>query len=292
MNWLLYAILGAVLAGTSPVLAKSGMRKSNSHLAAALRGTCLFLGAWVMVSQTRSGMNLFAIGSKTLVYLVFSGIATGLVWICLLRALQLGEVVKVVPVVEGSIILDLLIGIFLFHDTVSWNKIIILILLGAGTLMMALKGSGKRSKSGAWIGYAIGAMAFTAVTVVLGRIGISGVNSYFERMVRYGIALILVWLVCFATHGYKGLRSMSFLDGLYLCLSGAAMGGAWYCFYKGYVLGTNAIVELVERFDLVAAVVLGCVFARERLSVRAIFGMIFMMLGFWLLLADLPIIPI
>ena len=292
MNWLLYAILGAVFAGTSPVLAKSGMRKSNSHLAAALRGTFLFFGAWFMVNQTGSGMNFSGIGSTTMVYLVFSGIATGLVWVCLLRALQLGEVVKVVPVAEGSIILDLLVGIFLFHDGINWNKIIILIILGAGTLMMALKSSGRGGKSGAWLGYSIGTMVFTTVTVVLDRIGISGVNSHFERMVRYGIALILVWLVVFATHGYKGLRSMSFLDGLYLCLSGAAMGGAWYCFYKGYVLGTNAVVELVERFDLVAAVVLGCVFMRERLSVRAIFGMLFMMLGFWLLLADLPIIPI
>lgn len=292
MNWLLYAILGAVLAGTSPVLAKSGMRKSNSHLAAALRGTCLFIGAWVMVGQTGAEVNLAGIGSTTFLYLIFSGIATGLVWICLLRALQLGQVVKVVPVIEASIVLDMLVGIFLFKDGVNWNKIIIMIILSAGMLMMAQKSSGRNGKSGAWIGYAIGAMAFTSVTVVLNRIGISGINSYTERMLRYGIALVLVWLVVFATKGYKGLRSMSFLDGLYLCLSGAAMGGAWYCFYKGYLLGTNAIVEIVEYFDLVAAVVLGCVFMRERLSVRAIFGMIFMMLGFWLLLADLPIIPL
>jgi len=85
---------------------------------------------------------------------------------------------------------------------------------------------------------------------------------------------------------------MSFLDGIYLCLSGASMGGAWYCFHLAYVLGADATVEMVEHFDLVAAVVLGCVFMRERLTVRAIFGMIFMMFGFWLLLADLPIIPL
>jgi len=292
MNWLLYAILGAVLAGASPVFAKSGMRKSNSHLAAALRGTFLFLGAWFMVNQTGSGMKLSAIGQNTFLYLIFSGIATGLVWICLLRALQLGEVIKIVPIVEGSIILNLLVGIFLFHDGVNWNKIIILIILSAGTLMMGLKASGRGGKTGAWLGYAIGAMVLTTVTVVLDRIGITGVNDTFERMVRYGIALILVWLVTFATKGYKGLRSMSFLDGVYLCLSGVSMGVAWYCFHKAYVLGTNATVEMVEYFDLVAAVFLGCVFMRERLTVRAIFGMIFMMLGFWLLLADLPIIPL
>ena len=70
------------------------------------------------------------------------------------------------------------------------------------------------------------------------------------------------------------------------------MGAAWYCFHQAYVLGPNATVEFIEYFDLVAAVMLGCVFMRERLTVRAIFGMIFMMLGFWLLGADLPIIPL
>ena len=140
MNWLLYAILGAVLAGASPVFAKSGMRKSNSHLAAALRGTLLFVGALFMVNEAGSGMNLSAIGSTTFMYLIFSGIATGLVWICFVRALQLGEVIKVVPIIEGSIAIDLLVGIFIFHDEVSWNKIVIIaIILGEFVTYKILK---------------------------------------------------------------------------------------------------------------------------------------------------------
>lgn len=292
MNWLLYAILGAVFAGASPVFAKSGMHKSNSHLAAALRGTFLYLSALFIVNMTGTGMHLSQLGQTTFLYLIFSGLVTGAVWICLVRALQLGEVVKVVPVVEASIVLDLLVGIFFYYDSVTWNKIIIIIVLGAGAIMMATKGSGRGGRTGAWLGYAVGAMALTTVTVVLDRIGISGVNNYYDRLVRYGVALIVVWIATFATKGYKGLRSMSFLDGVYLCLSGAAMGGAWYCFQQAYAMGINANVEMVERFDLVAAIVLGCVFMRERLSVRAIFGMIFMMIGFWMLLADLPIIPV
>lgn len=292
MNWLLYAILGAVLAGASPVFAKSGMHKSNSHLAAALRGTFLYLSALFIVNMTGTGMHLSQLGQTTFLYLVFSGLATGGVWICLVRALQLGEVVKVVPVIEGSIVLNLLVGIFFFYDGITWNKIIILILLGTGTIMMATKGTGRGGRTGAWLGYAVGAMALTTATVVLDRIGISGVNSYYERLVQYGVALIVVWIATFATKGYKGLRFMSFLDGVYLCLSGAAMGGAWYCFQMAYAMGINVKVEMVEHFDLVAAIVLGCVFMRERLSIRAIFGMIFMTIGFWMLLADLPVIPI
>lgn len=291
MNWLLYAILGAVLAGLSPVLAKSGMHKSNSHLAAALRGTFLYLSALYMVKLNGTGMHLSALGTTNLWYLLLSGVVTGAVWICLLRTLQLGDVVKAVPIMEASVVLNMLVGIFVFHDSITWNKIIIMTVLAIGTVMMAMRGSGRGAKTRAWLGYAVGAMAFTTLTVVLERIGISGVNSDYSRLFRYAAALILVWLVTFATKGYYGLRSMSFLDGVYLCLSGAVMGMAWYCFHKAYQMGISAKVEFVECFDLVAAVVLGCVFLRERLSVRAIFGMLFMMFGFWLILADLPIIP-
>ena len=292
MNWLLYAILGAILAGVSPVFAKSGMRKSSAYLAAALRGTFIFLSALFMVNLTGTEQNLTKLGQQTLLYLIFSGIVTAIVWICLLRALQLGEVIKVVPIVEGTTALNLLVGIFLFEQALNWNKIAILIAFVVGILMMCTKGSTRGQRTGVWIGYAIGAMALTTVTVIFERIGYSGVNTYYERLVRYGVALIVVWVVTVATKGYKGLRAMSFLDGLYLCFSGAAIGGAWYCFYKAYALGINASVELVEKFDLVAAVVLGCVFLRERLSIRAIFGLILMMTGFWLLLADLPVIPL
>lgn len=292
MSWLLYAILGAVLAGASPVFAKSGMRKSNTYLAAAIRGTLLFIAAWVMVKITGQNMSLAGLGRTTFIYLIFSGIATGLVWICLLNALQTGEVIRVVPVVEASIILNMLVGIIFFKDALNWNKIIILGIFIVGIIMVVTRSSGGRGSKRAWLGHAFGAMAFTTVTVVLDRIGISGVGSNYERLVRYGVALILVWIITFATGGYKGLRAMSFLDGIYLCCSGAAMGGAWYCFHIAYVYGTNATVEMVERFDLVAAVVLGCVFMRERLSVRAVFGLIFMMAGFLLLLINLPIIPL
>ena len=292
MSWLLYAILGVVLAGASPVFAKSGMRKSNTFLAAAIRGTLLFIAPWFMVRITGQNQSLSALGQTTFIYLIFSGIATGAVWVCFLNALQTGEVIRVVPVVEASIILDMLVGIIFFKDVLTWNKIIILILLIAGIVMVVIRSSKGKGGRRAWLGYALGAMILTSVTVFLGRIGISGVNASYERLIQYGIAFVVVWIATFATGGYKGLRAMSFLDGVYLCFSGLAMGAAWYCLHLAYVYGINASVAMVERFDLVAAVVLGCVFMRERLSIRAIFGLIFMMAGFLLLLVDWPTIPL
>ncbi len=292
MNWLLYAILGVVFAGASPVFAKSGMRKSNANLAAALRGTMLFLAAWFMAGITGSGISLSSLGQTTFLYLIFSGIATGIVWVCFLRALQLGDVIKVVPVIEGSMIIDLLVGMIVFRDAVTWNKIIIIIILIAGVVMMAFRSFGRGGRHGSWIGYALAAMVFTSVITALDRIGSAGIDSYGERLIRYGVALIITWILTFATGGYKGLRAMSFLDGIYLCLSGLFLGGAWYCFFQAYILGKNSTVEIIEQFDLVAAVMLGSVFMRERTSIGSVFGMLFMMLGFILLLLDLPVIPV
>ncbi len=292
MNWLLYAIVGVVLMGASYVFAKSGMRKSNANLAAALRGTVLFLAAWFMVSVTGSEVALTKLGQTTLLYLIFSGISTGVIWVCLLRALQLGDVIKVVPVVEGSLIIDLLVGMIFFHDAVTWNKIIILVILIAGVVMMVLRNSGRGGKHGTWIRYAIVAMVLTSVTVVFDRVGISEVNSYSQRLIQYAVALVVVWVLTFATGGYKGLRAMSFLDGIYLCISGLCMGAAWFCFFHAYISGTHTTVEMIEQFDLVATVILGCVFLRERTSLRSVFGMILMMLGFLLLLMELPVIPV
>lgn len=292
MNWLLYAVLGVALAGASPVFAKSGMRKSNANLAAALRGTILFVAAWIMASITQSVVPLYKIGQTSFVYLIFSGLAIGVVWVCLLRALQLGDVIKVVPIIEGSVALDLLIGMIVFHDAVTWNKIVFIILLVAGMVMMSVRNSGRGGRRGNWIGYALAAMIFTSVVVVLDRIGIVGVNSYGERLIQYAVAMIVVWILTFATGGYKGLRSMSFLDGVYICLSGLCAGGAWYCFFYAYLLGKNSTVQMIEPFDLVAAVMLGCVFLRERTTLRFVFGMLFMMLGFILMLLDIPVIPV
>ena len=288
MNWLIYAIIGVVLAGASPVLAKSGLRKSNGNLAAALRGTVLLLGAWMIVQFTGQYQSLAGIGATTLIYLIFSGIATGLVWIFFIKALKTGDVVRVIPVIEASIILDILVGLIFFKEVLTWNSIIILAMFVIGLLMVLIRTKGKGKKR-AWLWPALIAMALTTVTGTLGRIGISGVTSDFERLIRYSIALILVWTVTLVTGGYKGLRSISFLDGLYLCLSGAAMAGAWYCLHVAYATGNDVAVAIIERFDMVAAVVLGCVFMRERLSVRAIFGLIFMMAGFLLLLMNLPV---
>lgn len=291
MSWILYAIIGVVLAGASPVLAKSGLRKSNGNLAAAIRGTVLVIGAWVLVGLTGQNQNLTELSLTTLLYLIFSGVVTGLVWICIIQALKTGEVIRVVPVVEASIILDILVGLIIFKDTLTWNKIIILVILILGLVMIVTRTKGKGRKR-AWLLYGLAAMALIAVTVVFDRIGISGVGSSYERLIRYGIALILVWTVTLATGGYKGLRAISFLDGLYLCLSGAVMAGSWYCLHIAYAYGMGNSVAMIECFDMVAAVVLGCVFMRERLSVRSIFGLIFMMAGFLLLLMNLPVIAV
>ena len=293
MNWLFYAILGALLMGASPVFAKNGMYRSNSHLAAALRGIFLFLGTWFAAVLTGEEISLFTIEQTSLFYLLFSGLATGIAWICLLRALQLGEVIKVIPVVEVSVVLNILMDIFLFQEKWTWNKSIIMLLLVAGAVLMGYKKSkGRSNKTSKWISYAIGAILFTAVTTVLEQIGYAEVPIDTQNVLRYGIACVVAWGFVFATKAQKALRSLTFLNGVSMCMSGIVMVGSWYCFDQAFAKGKEMIVAVVERADFVAAVALGVLFLGERMSTYAIAGMVLMMLAFGILLADLPIIPL
>ena len=180
--------------------------------------------------------------------------------------------------------------VFFFKDVLSLNILVILALLIAGVIMMVTKSSGRSRSNNKWLIYGIVAMVFLSVSELLHRLGIHGLYDSYERLVRYGIALIVVWIATIVTKGYKALRSMSFLNGIYLCLSGFAMGAAWYCFHLAASLGPNTNVAIAKQFDLVGAIVLSCVFLREKLSVRAIFGAIILMIAFLLMLADMPVI--
>lgn len=297
MSWLVYAILGVILMGISPVFAKSGMRKCSSDLAAAVYGTVLFMAVNCIVSFTDTSLDLTKMKLTAFMYLLFSGFAIGAAWICLFRALRRGPINGVIPIVEASLVIEILAGMFLFQDGLSVNKLIILILLIAGTICMSMRTVGKKGKNkkkgkGKWINYALSAMLFTSLAALLERIGIGEINEHLKQLVCYAVALIVVWVLTFITGSQRGMRSMSFLDGIYISLSGACVGGAQYCFYKAGLLSGGFNIEVIALFDLAAAVLFGYVFMKERLSTRAIFGMILMLAGFLFWHMKLPVIPL
>ena len=136
--WLLYALLSAVFAALTSILAKIGIEGVNSNLATAIRTVVVVVMAWGMVFLTNAQGGIAQIGRKSWLFLILSGLATGASWLCYYRALQLGEVSKVVPIDKLSVVITLVLGFVLLHEQVSLKSLIGCILIGAGTLVMAL----------------------------------------------------------------------------------------------------------------------------------------------------------
>ena len=297
MSWLIYAMLGVILMGISPVFAKSGIRKCSSDLAAAVYGSVLFIAVNCMVSVTDTPLDLTTIKLTAFMYLLFSGFVMGISWICFFRALKRGPVNALVAIMEASLIIEILAGIFIFQDGLSVNKLIILLLLSLGVVCMGTYNGGKRTKSAKknkiiWTKYAISGMLFYSLALLLQRIGTEEVNEHLERLICYAIALIVVWILTFATGSQKGMRSMSFLDGIYISLSGASVGGAQNCFYKSALLSGEFNIEVIALFDLAAAVLFAHIFMKERVPTKTVFGLILMLAGFLFWNMKLPVIPL
>lgn len=136
--WLIFAILSAVFAALTSILAKIGIDGINSNLATAIRTVVVVVMAWAMVFITDTASSITEISRKSWIFLILSGLATGASWLCYYRALQLGEVSKVVPIDKMSVILTLVLAFVFLHEKFNAKSLIGCILIGLGTLIMAL----------------------------------------------------------------------------------------------------------------------------------------------------------
>ena len=136
--WLLYALLSAVFAAATSLLAKAGIDGVNSHLATAIRTAVVLVMAWGMVFLTGTQSGIGDISRRSWLFLVLSGAATGLSWLCYYKALQLGEVTKVVPIDKLSVVITLVLAFIFFHEDFTWKSALGTILITAGTLIMVI----------------------------------------------------------------------------------------------------------------------------------------------------------
>ena len=136
--WLLFAALSAVFAALTSILAKVGIEGVNSNLATAIRTAVVLIMAWGMVFLTHAESGLPEISRKSWIFLILSGLATGISWLCYYRALQLGEASKVVPIDKLSVVLTLILAFIFLHEEFTAKSLIGCILIGAGTLIMVV----------------------------------------------------------------------------------------------------------------------------------------------------------
>ena len=264
--WIIYAFASAFFAGVTSILAKCGIRKTDSNVATAIRTIVVLLFSWVMVFLVGSQATLSKLTGESLLYLVLSGLATGASWLCYFKALQLGDVNKVVPVDKSSTVLTILLAFFLLHEEITWQKAVGVAAIAAGTYLMIQKKEGSVRKSGkGWFLYAVLSAVFASLTAILGKLGIAEVESNLGTAIRTGVVLIMAWVVVFATGNGPAVKKVPKNELIFICLSGLATGASWLCYYKALQDGLASVVVPIDKLSILVTIAFSYFALHERL---------------------------
>lgn len=279
MMWILMAVLSAVFAGLTSILAKCGIKKTDSDLATAIRTVVVLMFSWIMVFIVGSYNTIASIGLTSLIFLILSGLATGASWICYFKALSMGDINKVVPIDKSSTILTVLLAIICFGETSNlWIKLISTVILGVGIfLMVEKKAVSQRAQGKSWMIYAILSAIFASATSILAKMGISGVESNLGTAIRTGVVLIMAWIIVFARKKHTGIKALDKKELLFICLSGIATGASWLCYYYAIQNGEVSVVVPIDKMSILVTVIFSYFVFKEKLSKKALLGLILML---------------
>ena len=281
MLWIITAILSAVFAGLTSILAKCGIKKTDSDLATALRTIVVLVFSWIMVFVAGSFGTITDIKPSSFLFLVLSGLATGASWICYFKALSIGDINKVVPIDKSSTILTVLLAFICFGETSNLLiKLGATAILGVGIFLMVEKKKTEQHAQGrSWMIYAVLAAVFAALTSILAKVGISGVESNLGTAIRTAVVLIMAWVIVFARGKQKGLKTIDKKELLFISLSGIATGASWLCYYYAIAHGMVSVVVPIDKLSIVVTVAFSYLLFREKLSKKAFLGLLLMVAG-------------
>lgn len=286
MAWMVYAAGSAIFAGLTAVLAKCGIRKTDSYVATAIRTVVVLIFAWLLVFLQGTAGQLEDISGRTYVFLALSGLATGASWLCYFRALQLGDVNKVVPVDKSSAVLTILLATVLFHESVSMLKGIGIVLIALGTFLMIQKkasGAAVQEKGRGWLFYAVLSAVFASLTAILGKVGISGVDSNLGTAIRTVVVLFMAWAILPAAGKTKELKGISRKELFFICLSGITTGASWLCYYRALKDGVVGVVVSVDKLSILVSILFSWLVFKEKLTGKAAVGLAMLTAGTWML---------
>ena len=262
--WILYAFGSAFFAGLTAVLAKCGIEHTNSHLATALRTIVVLIFSWIMVGIVGSFDTIHTITHKTFLFLILSGISTGASWLCYFKALQLGNINKVTAIDKTSVVLTIILSLIFFKESVTQYKIIGMIILTTGTYLMVEKKEDNKQINNAWLLYAVLSVIFASLTTILGKIGITNIESNLGTAIRTSVVLIMSWIVVFVTHSQMNMKSIPKKEYLFIVLSGLATGVSWICYYKALQEGITSIVVSIDKLSLVITILFSVIIFKEK----------------------------
>ena len=282
MSWILAAFASAFFAGITSILAKCGIKTTDSDVATALRTCVVLVLAWVMAALAGPLDAILDISGKSWLFLVLSGLATGGSWICYFKALSVGDVNKVVPVDKMSTVLAVVLAIVLFGETSNLTvKLAGTVVITLGTFLMIEKKQAARPerKSSLWLAYAIGAAVFAALTSVLAKVGIEGVESNLATAIRTCVVLLMAWLIVVGKGKIAQVRSVKPSELGFLAASGVATGASWLFYYYAIAAGQVSVVVQIDKLSILVSVLFAWLVFKERLSARSALGLALITLG-------------
>lgn len=284
--WIVYAFASAVFAGITSILAKVGIKNVDTHVATALRTIVVAVFAWAMVFIVGSQTGITSISGKSLLFLILSGIATGGSWLCYFRALQIGDVNKVVPIDKSSTVLTMLLAFLLLGERLTWLKALAMVLILFGTLMMIERkeSENKDVQNNSWLLYAILSAVFASLTAILGKIGIENIESNLGTAIRTIVVLLMAWLIVLGTKKQGEVRRIETQSWIFIGLSGLATGLSWLCYYKALSQGPASIVVPIDKLGILVTVAFAYVVFGEKLSRKTAAGLALIVTGTLLLL--------
>lgn len=284
--WVIFALLSAFFAGITAVLSKVGIKNVNSDLGTAIRTIVVFVFAWLMVFVVDAWDGITSITSKTLIFLVLSGLVTGASWLCYFKALKLGDVNKVAPIDKSSTVLTMILAFVFLGEKITILKGICIILIGLGTYMMIEKRESdeKTGKNTEWLVWAILSAVFAALTSVLGKIGISDIDSTLGTAIRTFVVLIMSWIVVWVSKSQSGIKNITLRTLVFLVLSGITTGLSWLCYYKALQDGQASVVVPIDKLSILVTIAFSYIVLGERLTKKSFCGLALLVCGTLLLL--------
>ena len=285
--WVVFAFGSALFAGLTSILAKCGIKKTDSNVATAIRTIVVLIFSWIMVFVVGAQGQITSVETKTWIFLILSGFATGASWLCYFRALQIGDVNKVVPIDKSSTILTILLAFIFLREEISLLKFICVVLIGAGTFLMITRKEQEapvKQKGHSWFLYALLSAVFASLTSILGKVGMENINSNLGTAIRTVVVLLMAWVVVFVTGKQNTLHQIEKKELGFICLSGIATGASWLCYYKALQDGLASVVVPIDKLSILVTILFSYLVFHEKLGRKALIGLILIVAGTFLML--------
>lgn len=279
--WILFALGSAFFAGLTSVVAKCGIKKTDSTVATAIRTGVVLICSAIMVTIVGSWGGITNIDTKSRIFLVLSGIATGASWLCYFKAISIGDVNKVVPLDKSSTVLAAVIAVIFLGESVTVPKITGLIAVAVGTYMMIGKkdGAGEKKRGLGWFFYGSLSAVFAALTSVLAKVGIENVESNLATTVRTAVVLVMAWLTVLVTGKGKLVKETTKKELLFIVISGILTGASWLCYYRALQLGEVSVVAPIDKLSILVSVAFSYIVFKEKLTLKSFMGLMIIVVG-------------